>query len=291
MTLDPRADLPLDTETPGGVYLCQVGDHVSCGACCGLYNIGEDSPAHLEGLLRSRTLRFAATPRTAEGIDAFARDNAARESQERPFDDFHHCPFIGWIAGDPGRVGCLLHPMGTGNNGVDLRGLSYYGGLACRTYFCPSTHRLLPRYKRIVRWVMTDWYRYGMVVTEDRLIEALFAQIETGRQALLDLGRLIAKPDARRTLEGLLGLKCRWPYRPANRRSACHYFFTENPHPKPAIDYHRLGVPVSIYDTILRELVSEFQDVDELRAAEEIVRQEITSVLESLRRGVDETHG
>ena len=29
----------LDHRTPGEVYLCQISSTVSCGACCGLYNV------------------------------------------------------------------------------------------------------------------------------------------------------------------------------------------------------------------------------------------------------------
>lgn len=29
----------MDKTAPGGVYLCRVNENLSCGACCGLYNV------------------------------------------------------------------------------------------------------------------------------------------------------------------------------------------------------------------------------------------------------------
>ncbi|MDA8140544.1 MAG: hypothetical protein M0036_18010, partial [Desulfobacteraceae bacterium] len=90
-------DHALDAQVPGGVYLCQVSEKVSCGACCGLYNVADTSRPAMEKMLRARTVRFAQVPRTAAAIDAFARETTAIEPQERPFPQFHHCPFTGLI--------------------------------------------------------------------------------------------------------------------------------------------------------------------------------------------------
>ena len=53
------------------VYLCQVSPNVSCGACCGLYNVADPSPQAMEAMLSRRTKWFAHVPRTVAGIDAF----------------------------------------------------------------------------------------------------------------------------------------------------------------------------------------------------------------------------
>ena len=141
----------LDAAVPGGVYLCQVGETVSCGACCGLYNVSDITRHTLSGRLENRSALFRSVSRTVQDIDRFAREIAFLESDQRPFEKFHHCPFIGLIGDRLSRVGCLLHPMADGNHGVDFRGLSYYGGMACRTYFCPATHGMMPRYKKVLR--------------------------------------------------------------------------------------------------------------------------------------------
>ena len=123
-----------------------------------------------------RTRRFAAVPRTVAGIDAFKASIEGTEPRKRPFPDFHHCAFLGMIEDAGRRVGCLLHPLARGNGGVDWRGLSYYGGMACRTYFCPSVRHLPVRWLTAVRQSMDHWYLHGLVVTERRLLAALFTR-------------------------------------------------------------------------------------------------------------------
>jgi len=126
------------------VYLCQVGPNVSCGACCGLYNVAEPTPDALEALLVQRTRRFARVPRTIDGIDALKQTITQVESCTPPFPRFHHCPFLGLIEDSGQRVGCLLHPMANGNGGIDWRGLSYYGFQFCvgvRVSPCRENHR------------------------------------------------------------------------------------------------------------------------------------------------------
>lgn len=274
----------LDAGTPGGVYLCQVSEGVSCGACCGLYNLADCSRDNLAQLLRTRSLRFAGVPRTVEAIENFAHQTLRREPQQRPFEGFHHCPFLGWIEDGPGRVGCLLHPLAEANRGVDYRGLSYYGGLACRSYFCPTTHALSPRFKEIVRSTAADWYAYGLVITEQELLEEIFRMIELRLQHRLGPASFSGLPAARQALTDLLGLKIDWPFRPPYWNTPCHYFFKENRRPKPPIDYQRLGAPPSVFDSLLRELVSDFSSLDRLRLAEQMLERALQHVVRELQR-------
>jgi hypothetical protein len=37
----------LDHQVPGGIYLCQVNEKVSCGVCCGLYNVAYPTKQNL----------------------------------------------------------------------------------------------------------------------------------------------------------------------------------------------------------------------------------------------------
>ena len=57
---------------PGGVYLCQVSETVSCGACCGLYNVADPSRTALQTMLAKRTARFVRLPRNMDAILDFA---------------------------------------------------------------------------------------------------------------------------------------------------------------------------------------------------------------------------
>lgn len=161
-----------DDGVPGGVYLCQISETISCGACCGLYNVADLSFDHLSAMLRYRTETFARVPRTMDAILAFKAHIEEKENQNRPFPDFHHCPYIGLIGENFARVGCLLHPLGVGNKGIDFRGLSYHGGLACGMYFCPSYRILSEPYKKLIRKSAYNWYSYGLMIGEaNSLIE------------------------------------------------------------------------------------------------------------------------
>ena len=63
----------LDGENVSAVYLCQVGERVSCGACCGLYNVADLSRDALEDRLARRTERFAAVARSEDGGETWVR--------------------------------------------------------------------------------------------------------------------------------------------------------------------------------------------------------------------------
>jgi hypothetical protein len=252
-------------EIPGEVYLCRVNETLSCGACCGLYNVADASRRGLEQLLLHRTKLFAQVPRTLNAILSYRENIERRKSQLPPFPEFHHCPYIGFV----GRsVGCLLHPMTEGNGSVDWRGLSYYGGMACRIYFCPTYHDLDNHHKAIVRDVAQNWYDYGLVITEARLLASFFRHVEARIERSLKTEDVACNPQFAAALRELLQLKVRWRFRDP-RCSLCHYFFKDQRHPKANIDYGALGTRPSTYDAILVELNSTFHSAGELRQAED----------------------
>jgi hypothetical protein len=203
----------LDGHCPGGVYLCQTGESISCGACCGLYNVADPSREGLRVLLERRTDLFQQTPRNYDALIEFKTLIEASDNPDRPYPEFHHCPYIGLIGEDRSRPGCLLHPLGLGNNGVDHRGLSHWGGFACATYFCPTCTDVPARYKRILRQTSTDWYIYGLVVTEPGFLTGFFSQVESvlGRELTPSDGTV---PKFRETVSRFYGLKALWPHRP-----------------------------------------------------------------------------
>lgn len=272
----------MDDQVPGGVYLCQVGDNVSCGACCGLYNVARSDRTTLTRLLARRTARFDTIERTIPALDAFAREMEAIGPRQRPFPDFHHCPYLGLVGDDRSRVGCLLHPLSAGNQGLDLRGLSYYGGMACRVFFCATVHSMEKRYKRILRAVADHWYLYGLIVTETALVSACLERVEARLAAPLDPDEVDRHGSVRNALRALLALKLDWPFRPAQYNTPCHYLFNDNAYPKPAVDYAGLGASPTGTAPILHQLVSCFAHVSQLRQAEDLVEQRITAVIESM---------
>lgn len=275
----PAAGESRAAAVPGGVYLCQVDSRLSCGACCGLYNCADATRGGLQALLGDRTEQFAKIPRHADAIDDFRVQRERREHGERPYFDFYACPFLGLIGADGRRVGCLLHPMAAGNNGIDYRGLSFYGGLACRDYFCPSYRHLAATHKEVIQAVCTDWYLYGLVITEDRLMGAFFGELEKRAGRPLGAADLSTHADSKRAVLEFLKLKLTWPFRAPGAKGPGNYFFNDGLHPKPTVDYARLGVAPSPLDPILHELSSAFDRPAALEQAEALIESIMTRIL------------
>lgn len=244
--------LPEDSTVRGGVYLCQVGTCVSCGSCCGLYNIPNLSRDRLHGFLKERTERFTSVPRTIDTILAFEQERIVAEGASYPIQEFHHCVFVGLIQDQGERIGCLLHPLAGGNNDVDWRGLSYYGGAACKHFFCPSYDELPTRFKMIARTALTDWYDYGLIIVEHRLLAALFEMLENmlGKEFALEN----SNEAGRIAVTNLLRLKSKWPYRRHDTHLAHNFFSTK------ATARVELAVPTTV--THLEQIILQELDTD-----------------------------
>lgn len=280
--MNPRVQPTADSQlppVPGGVYLCQAGESMSCGACCGLYNCARASRGALEELIAWRTAEFREVPRTADAITEFQVKMERRDPRPRPYPDFYHCPFLGFIGARHSRVGCLLHPQADGNHGIDYRGLSFYGGMACREYFCPTYRNLPAAYKEIVMAVCSDWYTYGLVITEERMLAGFFGEVEHRLGRSLAAADIQSSPGARSAVADFLELKLSWPFRRPNWNGVGNYFFDDNRYPPPAVDYARIGAERSPHDIILRELSSAFDSSGELKAAETLIERLLERVL------------
>lgn len=264
------------------IYFCQVSETVSCGACCGLYNLPDLSREKLEILLSKRTEAFASVPRTEDEIYEFQRKNKGPHRLSRPFSQFHHCPFLGLIGGKKSRVGCLLHPAATGNNGVDYRSLSWYGEQACRTYFCPSTQQLPTVYQSILIQAIDDWYVFGLIVTEHALLTAYFKEVESR------LGRQVTESDytqnigARDALREFAELKSKWLYRRDDSPGPCNFFFENGLYPRAEVFRATPDIRQSPYEKILRELESGFASAKELDAADQLLEDLISRTVRAI---------
>jgi hypothetical protein len=280
MALPTGLPLAQGAAAPGGVYLCQTNAAVSCGACCGLYNVADPRLPALMALLTERTQAFARILRTPDAIDDFGLF-WQRMTAAGPVADFYHCPFLGLVGRDKTRVGCLLHPLACGNGGRDFRDLSYYGGMACRTYFCPSHHRLEPAVKQLVIATATHWYDYGMIVTETGLLQGLFDLV------VHRLGRPLhpvvrpLDPKALSAVRGLLAIKLTWPYRRAGWHPV-HYFFGDKPQATTAIDNGDPWMDTSPLGPIFGALGAVFENADTLRVAEEMIQRKVEAVAAAL---------
>jgi hypothetical protein len=264
---DEQAEqIVLDPKIPGGVYLCQVSETVSCGACCGLYNVADLSRDGLSALLARRAHRFASMAcRDPDAVLSFRKWVEDSEPQQRPFPEFHHCPYIGLLGRNPSRPGCLLHPLG--NNGIDLRGISDYGGFACRTYFCPTHDRLSANIKILIRKAARDWFEYGLMITETSLVQAVS---DAAGHAVLE-GPDSDPAHCTDNIRELMDLKRSWPYRTDPAIGLIHYFFNDRLYARTPVDYAAIGAEPSPYDRIFQELGSGFGSIKALREAESIV--------------------
>ena len=260
-----------DNGVPGGVYLCQVNEQVSCGACCGLYNVADPSFEALMEMLTYRTDVFSRVSRDMDAILSFKEEIETKELQTRPFPEFHHCPYIGMVGTKRSRVGCLLHPMADGNRGIDFRGLSFYGGMACRVYFCPSYYHLPRVIKEIVREAATDWHLYGLVITETKILSTFFRQVEGRLNQSITKEAILEDERCLETVREFLKLKIHWPFRPDPFAKLGSYFFEDKLYSTPAIDYEAIGATMSRYDIILRELLSQFDSGNALHRAEDLL--------------------
>jgi len=258
----------LDPEIPGGIYLCQVSKTVSCGACCGLYNVAGLSREGLHALLARRSHRFAdMDSRSLDAVLSFRKWVEDSEPQQRPLAEFHHCPYIGLIGRNFSRPGCLLHPLG--NNGVDLRGISDYGGFACRSYFCPTHDCLSEDIKILIREAARDWFEYGLMITEASLVQAVLDA--AGYAVFRRKGPVPATGPCTELIRKLMDLKYGWPYRPEPASAVIHYFFNDRLYARAPVAYAAIGAEPSRYDRIFQELGSGFDSIKELRKAETVV--------------------
>ncbi|MBR9985653.1 MAG: hypothetical protein KFF68_07075 [Desulfosarcina sp.] len=181
------------------------------------------------------------------------------------------------------RVGCLLHPLARGNGGVDWRGLSDYGGMACRTDFCPSVRHLPVRWLTAVRQRMDQWYLHGRVVTERRLPAALFTELENRMGRLIDTADFSEPVRAAALLKTLTTLKLNWPNRRRGAPGVCNYFFEDGLYPHPAVNRRTKTIPASRFEELFQELDSGFSSVDHIKHAEATI-EGLLVALELTRR-------
>lgn len=201
---------PLPLAAPAATEpLCQHA-RGSCGACCGVYNFRDRSPAAEHARLLRRTERVQAAWPDEEALAAVRDELLALEREEVLFGGVKVCPFAGYV--EDGRVGCLLHPT-RHPTGAELRHLAVYPMEVCRDHFCAPHEWLRPVERALAQ--AAEGTSYGLVVTDAGLVK--------GVRALLDdaLGRSLRQLDVERgrtALSALWRALLAWPFRDEDPR-------------------------------------------------------------------------
>ncbi len=207
--------------------LCHPDATKSCAACCGLYNTPTATRDVLHDRLAVRTTLFRRVVRSPDAIQAFEHDMTIREGTVRLDEDIHVCRFVGFLDPFCRTVGCLLHPSAPGNDGKDLRGLCYYGSLACKTFFCDAWRAIPKRHQITLADLIDDWHLWGLVATDPAFVTCLFGLLESVIKAPLDLS-VLKTGQARNVLLDMLHWKNSWPLAKGSQRRVSRYHCRPN---------------------------------------------------------------
>jgi hypothetical protein len=211
-------------DRPAELNLCRPDSRKSCAACCGLYNVPDATRTGLTARLEKRSSLFRTTQRSVAALEEY-QAAISHEETDLPLDAaIHVCEFTGFLDAGLKIVGCLLHPSSPGNDGIDLRGLCYYGSMACKSFFCPSWSAIPPWQTRILLDVLDDWFLYGLVVTDVGFIHSLFRLLEINLGAPIDRERLFSGP-ALNVFKNMLAWKDTWLFSESSKMRRSRYYF------------------------------------------------------------------
>jgi hypothetical protein len=205
------------------INLCHPDDRKSCAACCGLYNVPVATRPELLGRLRERTLCFQATQRSVDAVAGFEAVVRTAEA-DSPLDQaIHVCGYTGFVDSAFRCVGCMLHPLAPGNNGIDFRGLCHYGSMACKTFYCTAWQDLPPSYLQLVCDIVDDWHLYGLVITDVDFVFSVFNLLEESLGCQIDPS-MIQTGEARIVLKKMFSWKTSWPFCGTSVRRRSRYY-------------------------------------------------------------------
>jgi len=265
--------------------LCQPDSDKSCGACCGLYNWKDHSRAALEALLCLQTDLFFAHADLCN-LRSYLSERNRRTTNTPLFASIYNCEYLGFVDSSHRRVGCLLHPAVTGD--PSLRSHCFYGPQICNDHFCPGFGCLTAVEQQAVVHSITDWYLYGLIITDIDLVKGFFKHIEERMGDSVRPARLL-RPAALKALSSFFKLKVNWKFRARENRLG-KYYFSEAEYHIARIDYQsRWGRPPSRFDKILVSLESELATEQELREAEAAIEEHIQRFIAAYESRSDAT--
>lgn len=261
-------------------HLCQPGGGASCGACCGLYNFRDHSRDSLVKALRRRTEAIRPLPKTADAYQAAAR--SLRRWDKNPlFPPVRLCPLLGFLDEDEKRVGCMAHPLVTG--GIDLRDCGAYDSRTCSSFECPSFLWLDAPKARLVRAACSDWYLYGLVITDVEFVRGTVKLLELELGGPADLDRIVATPEALEAARRHFGLKEHAPDRPADAAIFGRFARDDLGEPVPrVIEYDALCAEAAPEDDVVLCLGYAPHTARALEEARDLVRSSIRAIAAAL---------
>ncbi|UCG12133.1 MAG: hypothetical protein JSU72_16760 [Deltaproteobacteria bacterium] len=183
-----------------------------------MYNVKEEGRESLSHKLRRRTERLAGTERTVTGILDFSKQTTAEERSQWIDQTFYSCEFVGFLDSGETRVGCMLHPSAKGNGGVDWRGLSIHGTMACQGFFCRAFRELNSIEVGVILESINDWYLYGLVISDVDFAKVFFRMARERLGRLLDPAMLRSPLLLEVALE-FFNWRIDWPHRGSTRDS------------------------------------------------------------------------
>lgn len=111
---------------------------VSCGACCGLFNLKVSIPEYKE-ILKERTDQFKSTVNfdVRHSFPIYRKNREEKESGYPKKDDStYNCPFLGYVDESNKKIGCMIHPIFTKD--PKSQNFSFYGTSICQAYDCKN---------------------------------------------------------------------------------------------------------------------------------------------------------
>lgn len=269
----------MDPEMEGEFYLCHPergdGTCLSCASCCGIYNYRGHGRELVTEVLANQTSLF----RSWDGTDPDIERICSEAERMRPpvrFEVIYNCPFAGFLDDQQSRVGCLLHPLHLGR---DLRDYCRYGHRTCGEARCSAYTYLSQEEARAVMAAATDWYLYGLCITDIDLVKDFFELCEMSLCAPVDAGRAAAEPELARLFGDYLSLKENWPFARDPGRFGKYYFVGRDYHIY-MIDYQKLGMSALRHNGILLSLGSVLESREDLAEAVAIIDRKVEAFVE-----------
>jgi hypothetical protein len=147
---------------------------VSCGSCCGLFNLKLDVNGYKK-LLLERTNLFSRTVDFTKRhtIAAFRQSREQIESEIAKQDEMtYNCPYLGYVEEKKTKIGCMIHPIFTGD--PKSQNFSFYGTSICQAYDCKNKEHLVSdRIESLFQKVAKDSIEYSHLAADHILVFAI----------------------------------------------------------------------------------------------------------------------